>query len=152
VERHVHKVAIAEDDRIELKTSWKMTKQCGAMSMQHLGTDTLLLGYESGCLEARKMDHDFGVKWTGYFHHPIRLLATLKKCNVNSEAVPSELEPAGDAGSGEAKPKPSTSVHEALESDFFLIVTLQSEIGNGRHATASIVHDVDSRSSCPTPC
>jgi hypothetical protein len=139
VEGRVHKVAIVED-KIELKTSWKTKKQCGATCMRHLeGTDTLILGFESGCIEARKMDHDFEVKWTGYFHHPIRSLATLKKSHANSEAVRSENKPGGD----ELKPTAPTTDPKVVEGECFLIVTLQSEIGHGRHATASMIEVLD---------
>ena len=101
-EAHIYKVAVLNADdtknnrqetkfkKIKLKSSWKTTttKNQSATCMHYLqDTQTLFLGYESGYIEARKLNNNTGHQdfldplWTGYFHHPIRSLSTLMKSN-----------------------------------------------------------------------
>ena len=152
VEGQVHEISIHEasspddDDHnaqpsLKLEGSWN-TGICGATCLKVLGSmNQLVIGYDSGYLEAwkiRKRNKSEPVLiWRGILDFHIRSVAPLRRRAAGDSNE-------NNTGSEVAPPKKEKNTNKEQETnEYFLLVTLQSEAGNDRHATASLVEILD---------
>jgi hypothetical protein len=129
-----------------LDKSWN-TGMCGATCLAIVGSSMLMIGYDSGYLEAWKLlfaSCTLDLQWRGLLQDSIRSIAPLlrKPLHNNNEKVPQEGTPTTTT-KDDLNKSTSTSKKKEEECYYYLVVTLQSEAGNDHHATASLVEVLD---------
>jgi hypothetical protein len=154
VEGHIYEISLHETDddtdtqqpqpSLKLEGSWN-TDMCGATCLAVIASNSnqLIIGYDSGYLEAWKVrkssncsESELQLQWRGLLDYSIRSVAPLRR------AVKAESEAEIETRTTAATLVEGTPTKEEAD-DYFLVVTLQSEAGNDRHATASLVEILD---------